>query len=145
MEKKLLEWLSSNVGKVFESPRKQIFKIKNSPQNFKIVKVDKDNKRIKVKFMKKGTVLPLEFWRFDKVIELLKGGDWIRLGTRLSADDPSTIEWKLQEHAKKIYGRETDFKTAPHVCDILVLAGMAKYGYSLNPHSNRKNQAVKKV
>jgi len=76
--------------------------------------------------MKKGTLLPLEFWRFDKVIELIAKGDWIRLGTRLSADGPSRTEWKLQEHAKKLYGRKTDFKIAPHIADILVLSGIAK-------------------
>ena len=70
---------------------------------------------------------------------------WIRLGTRLSAEDPSTIEWKLQEHAKKLYGRKADYKTAPHIGDILVLSGVAKYGYAINPHSERKNQALKKV
>ena len=145
MEKKLLEWINSNLGKVLESPRKEVFKIGSPPQNFKIVEVNENKKRIKVKFMKKGTLLPLEFWRFDKVIELIARGDWIRLGTSLKPDDPSTIEWKLQEHAKKLYGRKTDFKTAPHIGDILVLSGMAKYDYARNPHSNRKNQALKKV
>lgn len=145
MEKKLLEWINSNLGKVLESPRKEIFKRGRPPQNFKIIEVDENKKRIRIKFMRKGTPLPLEFWRFDKVIELIEKRDWIRLGTRLSADDPSTIEWKLQEHAKKLYGRKTDFKTAPHIGDILVLSGMAKYGYVRNPRSNRNNQALKKI
>jgi len=98
MEKKLLEWLNSNLGEVLESPRKEIFKGGSPPQNFKIVEVNENKKLIKVKFMRKGTLLPLEFWRFDKVIRLVARGDWIRLGTRLSADDPSTIEWDLQEY-----------------------------------------------
>jgi len=61
MEKKLLEWINSNRHKVLESPRKEIFKRGRPPQNFKIVEVDEDKKRIRVKFMKKGTLLPLEF------------------------------------------------------------------------------------
>ena len=130
MEKKLLNWMNSSLGKVLESPRKVIFKGGKPPQNFKIVEVNENMKRLKIKFMKVGTLLPLEFWRFDKVVELISGGDWIRLGARLSADDPSTIEWKLQEQAKKLYGRKTDFKTAPHIADILVLSRIAKYGYA---------------
>ena len=38
----------------------------------------------------------------------------------------TATEWKLQEHAKKLYGRKTDFKIAPHIADILVLSGIAK-------------------
>jgi len=145
MEQRLIAWMKSNLGKILESPRKEIFKGGGPPQNFKIVEVNENKKRIKVKFMRKDTLLPLKFWRFDKVLELIARGDWIRLGTRLSADDPSTIEWKLQEHAKKLYGRKTDFKTAPHISDILVLCGIAEYGYAKNPYSNRNNQALKKV
>jgi len=61
MEKKLLEWINSNRDKVLGSPRKEIFKRGSPPRNFKIVEVDEDKKRIKVKFMRKGTLLPLEF------------------------------------------------------------------------------------
>ncbi len=48
MEKKLLDWINSNRDKVLESPRKEIFKRGRPPQNFKIVEVDEDKKRIKV-------------------------------------------------------------------------------------------------
>jgi len=61
MEKKLLEWINSNRDKVLESPRKEIFKRGSPPQNFKIGEVNKTKKRVKVKFMRKGTLLPLEF------------------------------------------------------------------------------------
>jgi len=93
--------------------------------------------------MKQDTILPLEFWKFNKVIEIITkaNGDYVRLGTSLYPDDPSTIEWKLQEHAKTLYNRTTDTKTASHVCDLLVLSGMTEYGYARNPHSQRKNSS----
>jgi hypothetical protein len=50
MEKKLLEWINPNCDKVLESPRKEIFKGGRPPQNFKIVEVDEDKKRIKVTY-----------------------------------------------------------------------------------------------
>ena len=145
MEQRLTEWMKSNLGKILESPRKEMFKGGNAPQNFKIVEVNENKKRIKIKFMKMGTLLPLEFWRFDKVIELIARGDRIRLGTSLKPYDHLTIEWKLQEQAKKRYGRKSDSKTAPHIADILVLHGIAEYGYARNPKTNRNNQALKKV
>lgn len=39
---------------------------------------------------------------------------------------PVYVEWKWKERAKKLYGRKTDFKIAPHIADILVLSGIAK-------------------
>ncbi len=95
--------------------------------------------------MRQHTPLRLDFWRFDKVLELISREDWIRLGTSLKAYDHSSIEWKIQEHAKKLYGRKTDLKSTPHIADILVLSGIAEYGYARNPYSNRNNQALKKV
>lgn len=147
MRAELLEWIRSNLGKILQSPREKEFKRGRSPQNFKIVKLDEEGKRIVVQFMgsPSRTLLPLEFWRFDKVLDLISKGEWVRLGTRLFAEDPSTIEWKLQEHAKKLYGRKTDYKTAPHICDILVQSGIAKYGYAKNPYTKRQNQAIKLV
>ena len=59
--------------------------------------------------MEQGTPLPLEYWRFDKEIELITkaNGDYVRLGTSIYPDDPSTIEWKLQEHEKMLYNRKS--------------------------------------
>lgn len=137
--------MKSNLNRIFESPCKTVFKGKRVPQDFKIVEVNEEKGVVKIQFVNTGAVLPLGFWRFDKTVEVLSKGEWVRLGTRLYADEPSTIEWTLQEHTKKIYGRKADTKTAPHICDILVVFGIAKYGYVENPISKRKNQAVKKI
>ena len=147
MKAELLEWIRSNLGKVLQSPREEKFKRGKPPQNFKIVKLDEKRERIVVQFMgsPSRTLLPLEFWRFDKVLDLISKGEWARLGTRWFAEDSSTIEWQLQEYAKKLYKRKTDCKTAPHVCDILVLAGIAQYGYVKNPYTKRQNQAIKEL
>lgn len=143
MNRALLEWMRLNLNKTLESPRKTLFKERRNVQDFKIVEVNEGKEIVKIRFVESGTLLPLEFWRFNKTIEALSRGEWIRLGTRLYANEPSTLEWMLQEKAKKIYNRKTDTKTAPHICDILVLSEMAKYGYIKNPKTKRKNQAVK--
>lgn len=141
----LLDWLKLNVGRTFVSPRKHIFKERRSPQDFRIIDINEEKCVVKIRFMDRGTVLPLEFWRFDKVLEVISKGEWVRLGTRLAADDPSTLEYALQDYGKESYGRKADTKTAPHICDILVLSGIAKYGYVKNPKTKRKNQAIKKA
>jgi len=139
--------MKENQGKILNSPREEAFKSKKVPQKFKIEEVNENKRRLKIKFMKQDTSLFLEFWRFNKVIELITkaNGDYVRLGTSFYPDDSSTIEWKLQYHAKTLYDRTSDKKTASHVCDLLVLFGIAKYGYARNPYSQRKNQAIKKL
>ncbi len=139
-----MDWLRLNLDKTFEFPRKNKFK-EIAAQDFKIIEVNEEKGVVKIRFMGSGTILPLEFWRFDKALEVISKDEWVRLGTRLMADDPSTLEYALQEYAKKHYSRKADTKTAPHICDILVLSGIAQYDYAKNPKTKRKNQAVKKI
>lgn len=144
MNKDLLEWLISNRNQTFESPRKTIFG--TSAQRFEIMKVDKAKGIVEVEFKKRFTPLRLEFWRFETILDLLEKnrGKWTRLGTRFDSKDPNTIEYKIQTKAKQIYSnRKIDLKSAPHVCDILVLSGMAEYGKAINPITDRENQAIR--
>jgi len=53
------------------------------------------------------------------------------------------LEWILQEHEKELYGRRAGTKTAPHVGDILVLAGVAEYDEIKNPKTRRMNRAIR--
>ena len=146
MDENLLKWLRSNQKRSFESPRGAIFKTKT--QRFRIVEVNETKGIVKIEFSKQFTELRLEFWRFETALELLNKnrGKWTRLGTRFNSDDPDTIEWQIQQKARQAHpGRHVDLKSAPHVCDILVLSGIAEYGRATNPITKRKNQAIKLV
>ena len=146
MDGGLLEWLKSNRSQSLDSPRGTVFKTKT--QRFKIIRVDEVKQFIEIEFSKQFTVLRLEFWRFETALEVLRRnkGRWTRLGTRFYADDPDTIEWQIQEKTKRIHpNRKVDLKSAPHVCDILVLSEIAEYGRAINPTTKRENQAVKLV
>ncbi len=146
MDESLLKWLKSNRSQSLDSPRGTIFKTKT--QRFKIIRVNEVKQFIEIEFSKQFTVLRLEFWRFETALEVLRRnrGRWTRLGTRFYADDPDTIEWQIQKKAKEIYpDRHVDLKSAPHICDILVLAGIAEYGRSVNPITKRENQAAKLI
>lgn len=146
MNEDLLKWLKSNQYRSLESPRKTIFGTKT--QRFEIVEVNEAKQFVKVEFSKVGTVLRLEFWRFETAFEMLERnrGKWTRLGTRVYADDPDTIEWQIQKKAKEIHpNRHVDLKSAPHICDILVLSGFAEYGRTIKPLTKRENQAARLV
>lgn len=141
-----MEWLRSNRNQSSESPRRTIFGTKT--QRFEIIKVNEAKRLVEVEFKKSYTRLRLEFGRFEIALDFLERNrdKWIRLGTRFDSDDPDTIEWQIQRKARQIHpNRHIDLKSAPHVCDILVLSGLAEYGRAINPVTNRENQAIRLV
>ena len=142
MDEHLLNWLQSNEGETFKSPRNEIFKRKR--YDFEITNVEEN--RVRIYFVgSKYPALPLYFWMFDRTIEYLKKNEnnIIRLGAKVQPPyEIDTIEgqiWKIPYPDVS-----TSYKVAPHVCDILALAKMVDY--SLVNTKVRKNlQGVKYV
>lgn len=146
MQNGFLEWLISNRNKIFKSPRGKIFG--TNPQSFEITRVDTIKGIVGLEFKKSFNLLGLEFWRFETALSLIKKGqkEWVRLGTRYDSDDPNTIEYAIQNKSREMHpNREFDLKSAPYICDLLVLAGLAEYGKVINPITDRKNQAIKLI
>jgi hypothetical protein len=70
-------------------------------------------------------------------------GKPVRLGARVKPPyDPDTIEGKIWQ---KPCPYSASYKVSPHVCDILVLTDLAKYGHALNPKTQRNVQAIEYV
>ena len=145
MDKKVLEWLTDNEGKSFSSPRKAAFG--RDPDDFLIVQVDVKAETVKVKFHKsQWPALPLHFWMFDRTVQYLRENwdKFVRLGAKLQSPyDPDTVEgiiWK-----KPYLTEKTSYKASPHVCDIIALAGLAEYGYAVNPKTGRRVQGMRFV
>lgn len=146
MNEQLLKWLKSNRNQSFDSPRRTIFG--TNTQRFEIIKVNEAKRLVEIEFKKRYTHLRLKFWRFETALDFLKRnrGKWVRLGTRIDSDDPDTVEYQIQQKAKQLHpNRHIDYKSAPHICDLLVLSGIAEYGRTLNPMTNRENQAIRLV
>jgi hypothetical protein len=140
---KILEWCKNNIGKELESPRFIVFQTARSPQDFVIVSINNKNEVIKIQFKNSKTILPLEFWRFQAAIDFLRNrSDYVWLGTSLYSVQGSNLENHLQTLSKQRYGRKVDTKTASHIGDILVLSGIAKYGWTKSPN-NRTVQGIK--
>jgi hypothetical protein len=137
MNDQLLEWLKNNKGHTLESPRgKKTYSIK-------ITEINEELKRIKIKFVGGTPALPLFFWMFDRALAFIKAnkGSIVRLGAKVKRPfDPDTVEGKIWEEPL-LY--PTPYKAAPHVCDLLVLAGLAKYQKTRNPVSRRIVQGIK--
>ena len=140
---KILEWCKNNIGRELESPRTAVFQKGRRPQNFVIVNIDNKNNVIKIRFEESKTILPPEFWRFRVAIDFLGNrSDYIWLGTRWYSLQGLNLENHLQTLSKQIYGKKVDTKTAFHIGDILVLSGIAKYGWTKSSN-NRSVQGIK--
>jgi len=138
----VLKFINDNKMKWFKSPR-TYFKRGREAQDFRIIECDQRKERIKMEF-RSGTLLPIEFWRFKETISLLNNENYIPIGSRISENTlMHSVEGHLKLVAKKMYDRETDTKTAPHVVDILVLAGIAELGYAIS-ESCQEVQGVKR-
>jgi len=141
MDERVLKWLKANEGETFESPRSEISKRRK--YDLTIVHVGFD--RVKIEFVgSKYPAMPLYFWMFDRTLDYIRENKDrpVRLGAKLQPPyEPDTIEEQIWKGEEGMY----PYKAAPHVCDILALAGLAKYVLVDNPETNRKVQGVRLI
>ena len=139
---KVIKVIQQNSNVWLESPRKDFFGGKSLKA--KRFKLSFNPKTDKVIFeFESGTRLGIEMWRIVEAIEFLKNHDVVGIGGRISEECPvDSLEGHLKEMAKTRYGRKTDTKTAPHIVDLLVMAGIAELDYAKSS-SGRKVQGVK--
>jgi len=141
MDERVLTWLKVNEGETFESPRSKVSKRKK--YDLKVVSVGSN--RVNLDFARsEHQALPLYFWMFDRTLKYLEAnrGRAVRLGTKLAPPyESDTVEGQIWE--KPYPTVNTSYKAAPHVCDILALAGLVEYVLVLNPETHRKVQGVK--
>jgi hypothetical protein len=142
MDERVLKWLKANKGKVFASPRNEVFK--EQTRDFELLGIVDD--RVNIRFVGGYPALPLYFWMFDRTLKYIQENRSraIRLGARLVPPyESDTVEGQIW---KEPYPTgNTSYKASPHVCDILVLAGLVEYVLVLNPETYRKVQGVKLV
>lgn len=140
----VLNWMKKNIGKTYRSPREFLNKRCRSkkPSTIKIVAVHED--RVTFDFVEKKTkALPLYFWMFDRALQyLISNRDrYVMLGARVKAPFiEDSVEGKIWEEP---YPHSSPYKISPHICDYIVLSGIAKYGCIENP-KRKKNSKGKK-
>jgi hypothetical protein len=141
MDERVLKWLRANKGKVFASPRNEVFKVKT--KDFELLGIVDD--RVNIRFVRsKYPALPLCFWMFDRALEYIQEneGRAVRLGAKLVPPyEPDTVEGHIWR--KPYPTGNTSYKAGPHVCDILTLAGLIKYVPILKTGTRKRLQGVK--
>lgn len=144
MDARILGWLEANRGKLFASPRSEVFG--RQTKDFEVVSIKSD--RVYIRFAgTKHVALPLIFPMFDRVLDCLRAnqGKPVRLGAKVSPPyENDTLEaeiWRSPYPA----GLKSSYKAAPHICDILVLAGKAEYVKVRNPLTTRIVQSTKLI
>ena len=111
------------------------------PLTFSIEKVDEKGAILKIRF-ETGTILPIEFWRIQLTLNILEGRVSIPIGGRLINPPKGSLEYVLQEEEKEFYDRKVGTKTAPHIADLLTLAGITEL-ISTRSESGRIVQGLK--
>lgn len=101
--------------------------------------------RVNIDFVgSKYHALPLYFWMFDRTLDYLRENKDrpVRLGAKINPPyKPDTIE----EQIWKGEGGICPYKAAPHICDILALAGLVEYILIVDPETERKVQGVRLI
>ena len=141
MDERILYWLKNNKGETFDSPRIDAFGSKTNP--VKIIEINEVVEKVKIEFVGGTPGLPLFFWMFDRALAFIETNEdrVVGLGARVKRPfDPATVEGKIWEEPL-LY--PSPYKASPHVCDLLVLAGLAKYQKTKNPKTNRIVQGIK--
>lgn len=137
----VFEYLTQNRGTWLESPRTPFTKGRK-PQKFRILECDAEQERVTIQ-LESGMTVPLEFWRFVSAIDTLNSDDYTPIGSPGSDQYPKqTIESVLHSVAKEKDDRGAGRGTAPHVIDLLVLAGIAELGLTPS-ESGRKVQGAR--
>ena len=134
----LLKWIQNNTGRWLSTPRPRA-------KDFMILALDLTNELIRIKFRDSiYLALPLYFWMFDRTLEHLSKdpNESKPLGAKLS---PPYMKGSVEEAIwRKPFPKiNTEYKSSPHVCDILHYAGFIEYRPSRNPETNRKVQGAK--
>ncbi len=141
MDKRVLNWLLENKGKVFPSPRDEAFG--SNTKDFEISSITQG--RVYIKFGgNKYEALPLVFPMFDRILDYLAKNKTraVRIGAKIIPPyDNDSLEGAIWKEPYPV--GTVPYKASPHVCDILCLAGLIKYVSAINPMTGRRVQAVK--
>jgi hypothetical protein len=142
MDERILDWLRTNEGQTFRSPREDVFDTET--RRFMLTGVDEEEEKVKIDFVGGVPGLPLFFWMFERALAFIEANRdrAVRLGARVAPPfDPDTVEGRIWEEPHP--PPSTPYKASPHVCDVLALARLARYEMVRNPDTHRMVQGMR--
>jgi len=137
----IYKWVERKVGSTFQSPREREFGTRT--RDFQIVGIDDAKASIKFEGSK-YLALPLKRWMFERTLEHLKknAGVFVPIGARIGPPYiPNSVEGVIWEDP--LPEDISTYKVAPHICDVLELAGIVELGPAYKPSSSRRLQGVR--
>jgi len=137
----VFKWVEEKIGSVFQSPREGVFGTRIKA--FEIVGID--GEKVSIKFEgSKYPALPLKKWMFERVLEHLHNneGKFVPIGARIGPPYIlNSVEGAIWE--APVPKNLSKYKVAPHICDVLELAGIVELGPVFRPNSRRRLQGVR--
>lgn len=141
LDKRIVNWVKKNLGKEFSSTRKKMFG--TNTIDFELVNID--DTKVSIRFLGSNyNALPLKLWMFERTLKHLSNnyGSFVPIGARIRPPYiPNSVEeaiWK-----KPLPEDISTYKVAPHICDVLEIAGIVEFGFAHKDNSKRKLQGVK--
>jgi hypothetical protein len=137
----IYKWVETKIGSTFQSPREREFGTRT--KDFQIVGID--DAKVSIKFEgSKYLALPLKRWMFERTLVHLKknAGAFVPIGARIGPPYiPNSVERVIWEDP--LPEDISTYKVAPHICDVLELAGIVELGPAYVPGSSRRLQGVR--
>lgn len=136
----VLSWVKNNINNTFASSRKK--KFGTETKDFEII--DFDNEKIRIQFDGSPYIaLPLKYWMFKRTTDHLSNnrGKCVPIGARVQ---PPYMSGSIEEAIWKdpLPERISNYKVAPHICDILEKSGQIRFCDAYKPKSRRKLQGA---
>ena len=130
------------IGKWVTPPRIEAFQI--GAQKYLLISMNDEEKFIEIKF-ESATRLRLHYWRFELILNYLSqaNGRFIMIGSKVYPETNTTIEGMMVDEARTKGYKYANLRTAPFVCDMIVLCGYAEYGYMVNQKTGRRVQGIR--
>lgn len=138
----ILEYLEKNKGGVISSPR-SLFGDKDAG-NFEIIDINRDKEYITIK--PEGSIeMPFEFSLIKRAVDLVLSEGVASLESEENSKGPVVLEKVLKDWQFTENNQMLNTKYVPYIADLIVLSGVAAYGWVKTPEGGKLRAiAVKK-
>lgn len=131
---KILKYLEENKGGLIKSPRSLFGD--DVTESFEIIDINRENEYLIIK--PEGSIeLPFEFSLVERAIELVLSEGVISIESGENPNGPVVLEkilkdWQFTENHQKL-----STKYVPYIADLIVLSGIASYGWVNVPDGDK--------
>lgn len=131
---KILKYLEENKGGLINSPR-SLFGDEDAG-SFEIVDIDREKEYITIK--PEGSIgLPFEFSLIEKAADIVLSEGVTSIESEEDPEGPAVLEKILKDWQFSENNQMLSTKYVPYIADLIVLSGIASYGWVKTPEGNK--------